>query len=451
MFTVGIIMARLIMPTAFGHFGYMFALVEGLTLITGFGIITSIIQNQLYPEYEFQNVGFFFAVVVISVYLIVAIAVGLFSAIENVHLYFIMLLAKSFNMLSGVHGVSLQKEYKFKIDSIIRLFALVISSTIGIVLAIKGYGLKALVVNYAVLQVFTGIFILHYSSFKITYRDMFNKKYVKVFLNNGKILFVSQAVEKLLISLDKILINLWLGAANLAFFNRAINIGHSLQAPFTGIFGQLFHVSFADLQQDKKRLGLLFQTSVWMIFRISVFITLIIVISANELILILYGENWQFAASIIPLLSIFFILFPIKNISRGFFLSNGYFEKLRNIQILELIFFLIFMAIGMHYGGIEGICVGISVWMLIFVFVYMVNVSRFITLEWARLFLLPTIAFITILALNYVMRQYSVITYRNIYDLAFKEMVFVTVVYASIIFLFESREIRILFERIKKA
>lgn len=448
-FALGIVLARLILPETFGKFSYMLALVEGITIIIGFAPNTSILQNQEYPERDFQNTGFFFALMLILVYGLIASVVGLVVISENIAFYLCILCGKVVFMLSGVHGIVLQKNYQFKIYNIILFVSFLVSSATGIFLAISGFDLTALVAQYVVLQVLIGTSTIIFSDFKISRQHLFNKQYLKTFLRNGRELFASTMVEKWLSSVDKIVINNAVGAANLAFYNKAIGLNQRFISTLVGIFQPLFSVSFANLQGDREQASSLFNTSVWLLLRVSVFITLVIMCTAKELVEILYGSNWLFAARLVPLIAIFVILQPSRRLSRNFLLSNGYFTKVRNIQLFELTLFFGFVAAGAYCGGIEGVSIAVSGWALVAISVYMVNISKVINLEARRLFLSPAILFVVVLSIDYGLRCCSTFYTTNSYLTVLISSFLVVFIYMGSLLVFESGDVKALIQKMR--
>ncbi len=449
-FALSIVFARLILPEAFGKFAYMLAMVEGLSIVTGCGINTSILQNQKYNENEFQNTGFFFVLALIFIYGLVASVAGFVVISGNTAFYLLILLGKVVFMLSAVHSIVLQKNYQFKNYSLILFISFLVSSTVGIFLAISGYDLTALVVQYVVMQFLVSTVTVILSSFNIDWQHPFNKKHLVTFLRNGKELFVSTMVEKWLSSVDKIIINIATGANNLAFYNRSIGLNQRFISIFISVFQPLFFVSFANLQANKERASSLFNTAVWLLLRASLFMTLVIMCTAKELIEIIYGGNWLFVARLVPLTAIYAILNPCRQLSRNLLLSNGYFSKVRNIQIFELILFFGFVATGAYCGGIKGVSIAVSGWALVVTSVYMINISKVINLEAGRLFLLPTILFIAILTINYGLRHYSTLYNINIYITVLTSSLIVGLVFATTLLVFEYQDIKALVHKVRR-
>jgi O-antigen/teichoic acid export membrane protein len=352
-------------------------------------------------------------------------------------------------MLSGVHGLLLQKNFKFGIFSVVQFVSFLVSSSTAVLLALRGYELSALVVQYVVLQVLIAALTVVFSPFTVRPSHFFHREHAITFWRNGKELFVSQMVEKLVTTLDKIVISRYLGAISLAFYNRAIGSSQRFQSILLGVLQPLFSVSFAGLQEDREKTRHFFHTAVWLVLRASLFITLIIVSAPREFILILFGSNWLFAARLIPLVSIFVLLSPVRTLCRNFLLSNGRFRPVRNIQLLELGMFVIALAVGVYSGGIEGLALSVSVWMLLGVSLYFLNIGRMIAMDGKRLFVLPGVLFVLVTSLSAALRDNPWILGLDIYSAGLVRTAPVVAIVGVALFAFESADLRALVRRVR--
>lgn len=406
-FIAGIVLARLILPEAFGELAYMIAVVEGASVITGIGINTSILQNKDLPQDKFQSTGFFLATLLVVLYGIIAGFIGLITIPTRIGWYLMILAAKTVFMFSGVHGILLQKDYKFQAFNLIQFGSFVFSTSTALILAFRGHGLPALVAQYVVSQVFIGAATVLASRFRIMWSEVLNWENIRRFFLNGKDLFISTLTEKWLHNADKIIITYLSGASNLAFLNKAISLNQRFTSTFISIFQPLYNVSFAELQDENERSGKLFNASLWAIVRISTLVTLVIVYTASDLIPLLYGSNWDFVIELIPYITVYVILWPVRTISRNFLLSNGEFFDVRNIQVFELVLFIGLCGMGTFVWGISGSAAALSTWSLCSVVVYLMHSSKCISLESVRIFLVPTVFYLGAMMLAPILQQAS--------------------------------------------
>jgi PST family polysaccharide transporter len=446
---VSIVLARSILPDVFGRFAYLLALAEGLSLVTGFGVNTSILQNKSHPPIAFQNTGFALTVLLVFGYLLVSAAAGALLVPGQFFPYLLLVCGKAVSMLAGVHGILLQKDYRFRNFSLIQFGAFLFSSAVAIALALQGRGMLALALQYVVLQVLVTLFTIWWSPFRISPSDFMHTGCARTLLRDGRRMFVSQMVEKLLAAIDKIWINGAIGAPALAFYNRAVGLIQRFQSIFLTVLQPLLNVSFAELQADRERSGLVFNTSAWVLLRASLLLTLVFLAAPREFILILYGDTWLFAAGLVPPVALFVFLSPLRSLARNFLLSNGEFASVRNIQLFELALFITALWAGGAMGGLEGLCVGVSLWMAAVLSVYLARVSLIVRLELRRVFLLPLLLLAGVPALNRLARQQPAVSGLDALPLALASATAVLLGCAAALLLCEREQVRSLWRRLR--
>ncbi len=447
-FGVGIVLARLIPPGAFGEYAFMLALVEGMTIVIGFGINTSIIQNDRHAAAPFQNSGFFVAAGLTFAYAAIATAAGRLFLPHLFYPYLIILAGKVVFMLSGVHAVVLQKHFQFRTYSLLQFVSFLVSSATAIVLALRGHDLNALVMQYLVVQVLSSVLVFALSPFSVNFRSLCRRDHAATFFRNGKRLFVSHMFEKVMANADKLVIRLFYGAPALGLFNRSVGLIQGFQSMFLTVQQPLLTVSFADLQGDRDRSSYFFNTSAWIMLRASLLVTLVFASAANEFILLLYGPAWSEAAPMVPLVAVFVMLAPLKSMSRSFLLSNGYFGRINRIQLAEVLLLFGALSLGGYGGGVYGICLGLSVWMTCGVAIYMRSIAAIITVNIRRLFLLPAILLVAVPWLSRQLKIHDLPAPMTYYGRGAFSLILVLGLFVAAILLFERDRIEDVLRRI---
>ena len=441
-FFISILLARLILPKEFGSYYYLLACIETLTIFISIGINTSIIQNTKHPEDSFQQTGFLLSVVCVLFYMLLVYICGQWIIKINLAEYYLMAAAKSIFMFSGVHGIILQKGYKFRVYHQIIILSNLISYSAAIILAYKQFGLKALVYQYLIMHVLLAMLVIASSDFRIQL-NQFKKEYIRVFIRQGKELYFISAIGKLLEHLDILIIQQHLGKIAIGYYKRSISMTNNLQALFIKAFEQLFLVSYADLQSNKSLSIYLLNQGVWLTVRISALILCLINCCPEKIIVLLYGENWSIAANIIPWISLFLILNPVRNQFRSYFLANGAFISLRNIHFIEIVLFIIFLLTGIKYGGIIGAATGLSLWIVFSLGIYFRKIDKNYLKKSMDLFLLPVSVLLAIILLNKIIPQ------KYVAPLYILKMMAGTFLYLFFLFLIERKEIAELFNKIR--
>ncbi|MFC1585852.1 oligosaccharide flippase family protein [Fibrobacterota bacterium] len=435
-FLFGIILARLLSPEIFGEFAIQLALVEMLTVITGIGINTSIIQNRKYDDEIFNQVGFTLSLWFLFIYNVLAVVFGIIFFRDKLQLFLLILLSKSIFMVCGVHSCLLRKSFRFKLTSFLDFFAHFCAIVLAIFSAFLGFGIYSLVIQFGLSQVIISFGTLYFSNFRPKLTLKMEIKYLKVFLNNGKNLFASQFSEKILYNIDKVIIGKLLGNHFVGLFNRAVGINQKIINLFVSIFLSMFNVSFAKFQKDLEKSKLLYNKINWIVYRSCIFSFLIIYCIADEFILFLYGEKWSFTSNLIPFLCFAAVIYPLRNIDRTFLMSNGKFVILRKLQIFELILFVILFLALTRFYGIYGSCLALDIWLIISLILYKSRINSIIKVDFIH-FTWPVVCSILIVILNFYLRANGYLNYASgIFFIIFYS-IFVSIIFSSLLLLFE--------------
>lgn len=198
----------------------------------------------------------------------------------------------------------------------------------------------------------------------------------------------------------------------------------------------LLTVSFADLQGDRERSIYLFNTSAWVMLRASLLITLLMASAAEEFILVLYGPAWADTAPMVPLVAIFVMLTPFKAMSRSFLLANGYFHQINRIQMADVLLLFAALALG-AYGGVHGICLGLSLWTMGGVVLYVREVATIISVRGMRLFLVPAVLVAVLPWLSAQLKRHDLPAAMDSYARGGFSVILVLVVFMASILVFE--------------
>jgi len=201
-----------------------------------------------------------------------------------------------------------EKELSFFKANMPLLIANIIGGTVGIFLAFGGYGIWSLVwwkISVLIIETVFIWFILPYRP-----RIYVNYDIVKKSLNFGYPLLVSTVMVFIYSNIDYYIIDQLMDEKTLGFYWMAYQIAHYLLFIRVGINKVLFPI-FSKLEDIKSQIKVfdLMTTVTSIIYFIPIFIILLF---AEEIILIIYGEKWLASA---PLLKVFSVIVLIKGIA----------------------------------------------------------------------------------------------------------------------------------------
>ena len=162
------------------------------------------------------------------------------------------------NSLISVGNAQLYRQLKFKRVGAIRCVSYLAAGAIGILLALKGFGLYA-IVAYTLLESVFVIILLYTTSVKLP-KLKFSKSDSKGIIHFGGWLTASVILNNLTRELDKIITSKLISVEALGSYNRPAGFVSNLTSRITGIFDNVLFPMLSDLQNQKDRvLGIFYK------------------------------------------------------------------------------------------------------------------------------------------------------------------------------------------------
>ncbi|NLW32497.1 MAG: lipopolysaccharide biosynthesis protein [Fibrobacter sp.] len=150
-FIIGIILARILMPSDYGVIGMLAIFFAISELFVRSGFSEALIQRKDRTEVDYSTVFYFNLIVAVLFYIILFFSAPLIAKFYNVKELTLLTRVLSLNIiinaLALVQQTKLTIRMDFKSQALISLFSVIISGPIGIFAALKGFGVWALVLQ----------------------------------------------------------------------------------------------------------------------------------------------------------------------------------------------------------------------------------------------------------------------------------------------------------------
>lgn len=362
-FIISIVLARLLMPEEYGIIALVLVFINLASVIVEGGFSTALIQKQEYNNKDFSTVFWISICVSIVLYIIIYISSPIISQFyKNPELVDVIRII-SISVLFGAIN-SVQRAYISKMMLFDKLFkssfiSVVISGIIGIVLAYRGFGVWALVVQYVLSQFLNSVIlwiivkwrpllIVSYSSFKSLY-------------DYGWKILLTNLMVSVFVNIRSLLIGHYFSPNALAFFDKGKQFPSMLMENINSSIQTILLPVLSEQQNNRERLKIMLRrtikTSALFIFPMMVGL----IICSDSIIHILLTDKWMGAAKFLQIFSIAFMLMPIQIANMEAIKALGYSSITLKLEshkkILEIIVLIVsFM------GGVEGIAWGVVVY-----------------------------------------------------------------------------------------
>ncbi len=351
-FVVSLILARILLPSDFGTIAVFNALMSIGSVLIDSGLTNSLIRTERIDDSDLSTVFYFNLFVSIIVYLLIVIAspwIAVFfkmpELINIIRVYAIILPIGAF---SAVQRTLLTKRLDFKTQLKIQIPSLIVGGISGIILALTGFGIWALVYMAIVQSVLSTLQFWLYS--KWIPRRVFDRVKFKLHFNFGYKLALSSLIDTIFQNLYTIVIGRLFNPTQLGYYNKANSMQ---QLPVTSITQPLNRVTyplFAQIQNDSNRLRDAYRRLMKTVIFITAPFLTIMAAMGEPLFRFLFTEKWLPAVPYFQILCILGILLPIHSYNLNILKVKGRSDLFLRLEIVKKILIVIMIAVTYKFG-----------------------------------------------------------------------------------------------------
>ena len=192
--------------------------------------------------------------------------------------------------LTSVNTAQMKRKLQFLKVGAIGLIAQVITVTVAIVLAIKGYGYYAIIVKGILNDIL--VLVLSYVMVHTHYNLALDKETFKAIFNFSGWLMASTLFRNLAHQMDRLLLPRLISVGALGSYNRPKEFVRNMSTRLNGIFDTALFPVLSGLQDDKKRLRASFRRSFYYMNVFATVLTLAFIFNSELIIRVFFGKQW---------------------------------------------------------------------------------------------------------------------------------------------------------------
>jgi PST family polysaccharide transporter len=290
---IAAILSRLLTPDDFGTVAIVSVLTGFFNLLGELGVGTAVIQKKNLSKQDINVifsftilVGLILALIFFSLSSVVSFFYGQ-SVLKNICRLF------SVNILLGcvniVPNALLLKEKQFKFLMFRQLSIQLICGILGILSALIGWGIYALLVHSILSVVLT--FFVNYIHYPIKIA-IINISSLKKIASYSMYQFLFGFINYFSRNLDKLLIGKFLSPAALGYYAKSYHLMLLPVNNLTRVLTPAIQPFFSDFQDDKQKIYNFYLKIVHLLALIGLPLSVFLHFSAEELILIVFGNQW---------------------------------------------------------------------------------------------------------------------------------------------------------------
>ena len=357
------ILARLLLPDDFGVIAVIAVFISFFSMLGDMGIGPAIIQNKSLDEKDISDIFKFTiigAVIIAVVFYFFSYFIALFySNSVYVRLGKLLSISVFFSICNIVPNAILYKAQKFKQVGIINIIVNTIVGLFTISLALKGLSYYSLVFDSILKSLFIFLLCLKFS--KIKRLKGYSYASVKKIHNYSSFQFLFNFINYFTRNLDNILIGKFLGASTLGYYDKSYKLMLYPVQNLTNVITPVLHPVLSKYQEEKNIIYETYIKVVKILALIGIFVTVYCFFSANEIIRIMYGANWEQSIPVFRILSISIVVQMVLSSIGSIFQATGYVNKLFSTGIVSAIFTVSAIIIGIFTRNLTVLAAGLVI------------------------------------------------------------------------------------------
>jgi len=359
-------LARLLDPKDFGLVGMVTALTGVLNLFRDFGLSAATVQRIEVTE---EQVSTLFWVNVLVGSILASILMAMAPMIARFYhepqlLPVSIVLATSFlfNAVGVQHSALLQRQMRFTSLAVIDIISLIVSTAIGITMAVDGFRYWSLVAATVSLPFTVSVCLW------LTTRWMPGRPRRGIGLDSmlrfGGGLTLNSLIAYAAYNLEKVLLGRFWGADALGIYGRAYQLINIPTDNLNSAVGEVAFAALSRVRSDPPRLRSYFLKGYSLVLALTIPITIAVALFAPDIIAVVLGPKWRQSAQIFRDLAPTILVFALINPIGWLLFSLGMIGRSLRVAMVFAPLIITGYVIGLSHGP-QGVALAYSSVMLL--------------------------------------------------------------------------------------
>lgn len=363
-FILGIVLARILSPTEYGTVALVTIFISIATVFVQGGFNTALIQKKEIEDDDYKSVLWFSLFIALILYVVLFFAAGVIAGFyDNESLTPVVRVLALILFPGAVNSIQVAyvtKQMQFKKLFISNIISVILSGIVGIVMALTGFGVWAIVVQQLSTQMLNCLLMIVIAPMKITGR--ISHRAIRNMIPFGSKVLASNLLVTIFLDIRSLVIGKKYSAEDLAYFNRGKTFTSTAMDAINGTVQTVMLPSFANCQDDRVSLLNMLRKTV----QINCFIVFPCLIGlaavAEPLVLLLLTEKWRDCIVYLQIFAISYLFQPMQIASAQAIKAIGksgvtlFVEIIR--KTIEVVSLIIALFIGVKAIAISSIVSG---------------------------------------------------------------------------------------------
>lgn len=336
-FVVSVVLARLLTPEHYGLIGIITIFTAVCQTLINAGFTTALIRKKDATDSDYNTVFIVNLVMSMALYAVIFLCApfiaDFFHKEELVALTRVSTLSMIIGALAIVQQTRLTKRIDFKSQTKITITASVCSGIMGIIMALLGFGVWALVAQILTLQAIrtTLLWVVN----KWIPNLSFSSKSFHELFGFGWKMMVSSILDTVWKELYQVVVGRFYSPATLGQYTRAKGFSQLLSNNLTAVIQRVTYPVLSNIQDDKERMVRAYRKMIKITMFITAVSTFFLGAISEPLLYCLIGPKWHEAALYLPLICISASLYPLHAINLNMLQVQGRSDLFLGLEIIK--------------------------------------------------------------------------------------------------------------------
>lgn len=338
-FLVSLVLARLLTPHEYGLIGIISIFIALFNSIVDSGFSSALIRKKEATDTDYNTVFLFNLGLSLLLFLLLfflAPAIGsFFDEPQLTLLSQVMATIVVINAFAIIQQTILVKRIDFKTQTKVSFVASVTSGVIGIVMAVVGCGVWALVGQQISRQLLNTVFLWFYGHWWPKLR--FSMESFRELFGFGWKLLVSGLIDTAWREIYQVVIGKCYSSAVLGQYTRAQQFATLFSSNLNSVVSRVTYPVLSSIQDDKERLKAAYRR----IIRITMLVTFVLVLGlgavARPMVLVLIGEQWLPCVPILQIICFSYMMYPLHALNLNMLQVQGRSDLFLKLEIYKKI------------------------------------------------------------------------------------------------------------------
>ncbi|MGH8396981.1 MAG: MOP flippase family protein [Gammaproteobacteria bacterium] len=351
-FVITIVLAHLLSPSEFGTIALLVLFTGIATVFVDGGFSAALIQRQDVNHND-ESTVFWFNLCIGAV-----VALGLWAAAPAIARFYaqpilvplmvVLALNVFLGALGAIHATLLTKRLDFRTQMKIGVVATLVSGSIAIWMAWKGYGVWSLAAQAIGMTTVTTTLLWLFNHW---YPNLsFSRASARKLFGFGGYHLGSSLLEIIYVRLYTVLVGRFYGVRELGFYNNADNTKQLPAGFLTNVLSRVAFPMFSEAAEDKVKLRRGMQLAVRGTMLLNAPMMLGMAAVAEPLVRTLFGAQWLAAVPILRVLCLAGLLWPLHVLNLNVLMAQGHSRLMFRLEVTKKVIGVVLLCVGALYG-----------------------------------------------------------------------------------------------------